>query len=480
MVRADERVSSTTALSHKLEELACNGNSLDIHPSKLLYASPWIDQVKEHAGIRLSDRALLCPTHAQAEKLDSMMCSLYDVHNNPEGVVNLGVAENGLMTDEYIKYFGEALRKGLNPVDMGYGDRLSGSARLKNAIADMFNENFDPIEPVVPEHIITGTGCTTVLDQLSWTILNPGDAILIAAPFYAGFDVNMVSRSGSHVVPVYVPDGEKAIAPESLAAFEDSLQACKDEGREVKAVLLCNPQNPLGRTYPRETILAYAMFAEKHNLHLISDEIYALSVYDNPNLPDFPEFISFLNIDVEKETGKKFDKSRLHIVYSFSKDFGANGLRVGCIISQNNPLLLRAMLHTCFLMKVSSPADVLLSTLLNDKPAFKAMISENRRRLTAASTFCREWFRKRGVHAFNTVAGHFMLVDFQKHLNITTFNQEKELWQRLLDAGVYTATGGGYHWKYPGFLRITFSVNQDSLKLGLERIEKELGLKIIA
>lgn len=47
----------------------------------------------------------------------------------------------------------------------------------------------------------------------------------------------MVSRSGSHVVPVYVPDGEKAIAPESLAAFEDALQVCKDEGREVKAVV---------------------------------------------------------------------------------------------------------------------------------------------------------------------------------------------------------------------------------------------------
>lgn len=60
--------------------------------------------------------------------------------------------------------------------------------------------------------------------------------------------------------------------------------------------------------------------------------------------------------------------------------------------------------QTCWLPTVSSPADVLLSTLLNDKPAFKAMISENRRRLTAASTFCREWFRKRGVHAFNTVA----------------------------------------------------------------------------
>nr|KIR83731.1 hypothetical protein I308_06120 [Cryptococcus tetragattii IND107] len=362
-----------------------------------------------------------------------------------------GVAENGLMTDEYIKYFGEALKKGLNPVDMGYGDRLSGSARLKNAIADMFNENFDPIEPVVPEHIITGTGCTTVLDQLSWTILNPGDAILIAAPLcvwhfleyrsiadgsisYAGFDVNMVSRSGSHVVPVYVPDGEKAIAPESLAAFEDALQVCKDEGREVKAVLLCNPQNPLGRTYPRETLLAYATFAEKHNIHLISDEIYALSVYDNPNLPDSPQFISFLNIDVEKETGKKFDKSRLHTSVPMASESDASSHKT-----------IPSCFELCFIL---------------------AMISENRRRLTAASTFCREWFHKRGIHAFNTVAGHFMLVDFRKHLNITTFNQEKELWQRLLDAGVYTATGGGYHWKYPGFLRITFSVNQDSLKVG--------------
>ncbi|WWC61562.1 uncharacterized protein I303_104146 [Kwoniella dejecticola CBS 10117] len=470
MVQLNSAATSTEQLTSKIEELASNSTG-HAHPAKQLYASPWNDHVKGYPGVRLSDRALLCPTHAQAEKLDSMMCSLYDVHSNPDGVINLGVAENGLMVDEYIQYFGEALRHGLNPVDLGYGDRLSGSKRLKTAIANMFNENFQPVERVTPEHIITGTGCTTILDQLSWTILNAGDAILIGAPFYAGFDVNMVSRSGSHVVPVYVPDGEKAVSPASLDAFEEAYRVCVAEGREVKAVLLCNPQNPLGLTYPRETLLAYAQFAEKYNLHLISDEIYALSVYDNPNLPNAPEFISFLNIDVEKETGQKFDKSRLHVVYSFSKDFGANGLRVGCIISQHNQFLLRAMLHTCFLMK-----DVLLSTLLNDKPAFKAMTLENRRRLTQASTYCREWFRSRGIDALDTVAGHFMLVDFRKHLNISTFDQERQLWQRLLDAGVYTATGGGYHWKHPGFLRITFSVNQESLK----RIEKELNLKVVS
>jgi len=46
--------------------------------------------------------------------------------------------------------------------------------------------------------------------------------------------------------------------------------------------MLCHPQNPFGQCYNKETLLAYAIFAEKHNLHLISDELYALSIYDNP------------------------------------------------------------------------------------------------------------------------------------------------------------------------------------------------------
>lgn len=46
-------------------------------------------------------------------------------------------------------------------------------------------------------------------------------------------------------------------------------------------MIVCNPQNPLGRTYSRETLLAYARFCEERDLHLVSDEIYAMSVYEN-------------------------------------------------------------------------------------------------------------------------------------------------------------------------------------------------------
>lgn len=58
---------------------------------------------------------------------------------------------------------------------------------------------------------------------------------------------------------------------------------CLPPGQFRSHQLLCSPQNPWGRTYSKEVLLDYALFAEKHDIHLISDEIYALSVWDNPS-----------------------------------------------------------------------------------------------------------------------------------------------------------------------------------------------------
>lgn len=98
---------------------------------------------------------------------------------------------------------------------------------------------------------------------------------------------------------------------------------------QIRAMLICNPTNPHGRTHSRQTLLEYCLFAEKHDLHLVSDEIYGLSVYDNPGYADALPFTSMLNLDVEKETGTKFDRSRLHVVHGASKgEFGRCCLRL--------------------------------------------------------------------------------------------------------------------------------------------------------
>lgn len=142
--------------------------------------------------------------------------------------------------------------------------------------------------------------------------------------------------------------------------------------------------------------MAYTRFCEEKDLHLVSDEIYALSTYSHPGtslsvdravlILDFEDaegFTSLLSLDVERELGMVYDRARLHgeqlprqtwrgadssglwneqrvgprISPRRKADisFCANGLRVGALVSQHNPLLLRAMASTSMLMKSKPP-----------------------------------------------------------------------------------------------------------------------------
>lgn len=142
-----------------------------------------------------------------------------------------------------------------------------------------------------------------------------------------GFDEDMTVRSGAVVIAVDV--GSDYASPSTLDAFEHQLNLSMQAGIKPAAVMLTNPNNPLGFNYPRETIIAYARFCEKHNLHLVVDEIYALSQFENDEVEekDRVPFTSILAIDVLKEAG--CNPARVHVLYGVAKDFGANGLRIG-------------------------------------------------------------------------------------------------------------------------------------------------------
>ncbi len=71
----------------------------------------------------------------------------------------------------------------------------------------------------------------------------------------------------------------------------------------------------IGRCYTREVLLEYMRLCQKYNLHLISDEIYALSVWDNPRAPDAPKFTSVLSIDASGI----IDPSLVHVLWGMSK-----------------------------------------------------------------------------------------------------------------------------------------------------------------
>jgi aspartate/methionine/tyrosine aminotransferase len=111
-----------------------------------------------------------------------------------------------------------------------------------------------------------------------------------------------------------------------------SLQAAYNfaaDRSRIKAVVLCNPHNPLSRCYPRKAIVECMEFCQERGLHLISDELYALTT-----LNDAPEgaapFASALSLTepLVPEGAVKVDPSRVHVVWSASKLFGSSGLRV--------------------------------------------------------------------------------------------------------------------------------------------------------
>lgn len=262
-----------------------------------------------------------------------------------------------------------------------------------------------------------------------------------------GFINDISGRAGCRLIGVDVGTQDPS-STQTLKAFDATMETLLNSDPPIRprAVILCNPNNPLGFNYPRETLLAYCEFAQKWDLHLLSDEIYALSQFENAEKEregTKRSFVSMLNVDIEKET--RCEPSRVHVLYGMSKDFCANGLRlgkeslhsrsicltlsfVGVMVTQHNPELRKTLLGISLLMKVSSPAvglarafmatyfishlfipqDALWSGLLNDDQMLEYFITTNQKKLGDTLKHCQIFFSKYGIPLLQPEAAHFI------------------------------------------------------------------------
>jgi 1-aminocyclopropane-1-carboxylate synthase len=125
---------------------------------------------------------------------------------------------------------------------------------------------------------------------------------------------------------------------EAVDAYEQKLLEARAKGINVRILLLCNPHNPLGVCYTPEVLKAHVRLCVKYSLQLVSDEVYALSIFNTA--PDGeedgkPGFTSVLSVDSEAEG---LSKEYVHILYGMSKDFAAGGLRLGCVHTRSKDL----------------------------------------------------------------------------------------------------------------------------------------------
>ncbi|OGE57969.1 hypothetical protein PENARI_c001G02058 [Penicillium arizonense] len=428
----------------------------------------------------LSRRAQDASTAGSKNLMWDVLNNLWCPLTNPDGYVNVGVAENVLMHDQFLSFINTKLD--LPAKYLTYNDGGSGSLRLKRALSQFLNRYLHPAIPLNPRHLIVTNGVSSAIEHVSWAFTDPGEGILLGKPYYGTFIPDMSLRPGATVISVNFGDCDP-FSIEAVDRYEEALLAFQQTtNRKVKALMLCHPHNPLGRCYPRDVIIKMMHLCQKYNLHLISDEIYALSVWKNTvddQLHPPVEFESALSIDLNGI----IDPRLVHVLWGMSKDFGANGLRLGVIISQSNSDLHQALKGISLYSYASGVSDHLTSLLLEDSDFTDEYIRRNRDKLSESYTCAVQYIRGHNIeYAQGCNAAFFLWVNLGKkycqlHPGGNIEDVSDKVMQVLLRKKVFLASGDLFGSEHPGWFRIVFSQPREYLNEALRRITDALALK---
>ncbi|KAJ5349853.1 hypothetical protein N7541_007580 [Penicillium brevicompactum] len=387
----------------------------------------------------------------------------YDPDTHPTGLISFGMAENKPMKAEMAKYINEKVT--FTEDSISYRSSAPSAARLPAAAAVHLNDILAPHVPIDPEQIVVADSPTSLGNMLGYSLAERGDGILVNRPVYGRFELDYGVEAGVEMVYADT-DAEEAFLPSSVEKYELALTAAKERGMNVRAVLLVNPHNPVGRCYPVETLKAIARFCEKHALHLISDEVYASCVFDTGD-PEAVPFTSILSLNLPNLIAP----SLVHVLYGFSKDFASGGLHLGFLVTQNQQLrqACKAVLR---LHGASQAAVTIGTTVLEDRSFVSSFIAKARHSLASGYRLTTSILEKEGINFIKGGnAGFFVYIDLSPYLpskDLPPREREYSLAQRLFDAGVFLHPGEE-HSKDVGWFRLVFSQKENTLKEGLRR-----------
>ncbi|KAK2595099.1 hypothetical protein QQS21_007184 [Conoideocrella luteorostrata] len=468
----------------QLEEIMANYGLSERAAQNMSHFLPW-DMLEE------TRKSLRSPSNPDGVQV---LISVLLLSNN----VFLGVAENPLLYDDVVEFIKENLY--LNPDEQfGYGVGPRGAPRLKMALASFFKSNFHAKKPVLEKEMLILPGVGGVTDALVWAICNEGEALIIPVPFWSGISQGVGERACGRLVPATYEslegykDADDLFDPEmNRKALENALDRAAKDNIKVRGVMLCNPHNPLGRCYPAETLKEIARFCGKHDLHLVCDEVFAMSTYENPDFPAAVPFISALSLNFEDE----MNPHKVHVAYGMGKDFCIGGFRCGVLHSRNEGLITAVSTISVLQWVPYIVQDIWASMLLDDKMRVGFM-EKNHRLLAEHSSILTTFLKKHDIPFYAKInAGMFAWVNLQRYIYDKSLQEYKpdfsatelfrsnyklyrdrelKLWERLLASGVGLGLGTWYSSEEPGWFRISFTVAKDDLHIGLERLVKVLG-----
>ncbi|CCT69461.1 related to 1-aminocyclopropane-1-carboxylate synthase 1 [Fusarium fujikuroi] len=408
--------------------------------------------------------------------------------------IDLATAENWLIRPELQRLCKEAIQNHLTEDHLSYSKGFGGDALLLASAADFFNTYFKPLNPVLSEHIVATPGATLCLDSLLFSICDEGDIVLVPAPYWNGFDFHFRLRAKVTIVPVMtkyeIPTegcNYEILQGSLVSSLNEAYESVSDKSR-VRALIVTNPHNPFAQCYHETDLREAIVFCQTHGLHYISDELYAMSDlqrkrgYDgNRGVP----FTSALRLahespELEAQKLKALSPSKIHIIWSLSKDFGSSGLRLGFLISQNPSC--KALLASVYLLSTihTSCLSSIAATHLLKSKELPILLEKAATRLEGAHKTAITRFRKWGAPFIYPHAGPYVTVKLVTQAS--NLEEEDEGLEKLKQAGVVVSRLRDFAgWKdisdnlnHFGWVRMTVAVPMERLLDTLDRIADAL------
>lgn len=298
------------------------------------------------------------------------------------------------------------------------------------------------------EHVQITAGATHALSCAVRSVLDPGDELLLLAPYWPLIRGIAVSTG---VRPIDVPFSIELLRAKGIPAdllIEEHVTA------KTAGIYLCTPNNPDGKVLTREELTAIAAVADRHGLWLMSDEVYEDLLYDGR------QHFSIGSLPGMEE--------RTVTVFSFSKSYGQAGLRVGYVVAPRSAAsAVRKMSnHTVYCVPKAMQKAALAA--LEHGAEF---LADARRDYTAARD-----------HAHGRLADLCVRPEGATYLwlDLERYRREGEedclgLLARMADAGVLLAPGAVFGHAFRSFARLCFtSVGRPMLDEGIDRLLRVL------
>ena len=315
----------------------------------------------------------------------------------------------------------------------------AGLLPLRQTISNYYNKKENRLYNPDNEIIVT-VGAMEGLFLTLLSIINPGDQVIIPAPYYVNY-VQMVYLCHGEPVIIDNPDAE-----ELSFNVEDIAKAVTDK---TKAIIINTPANPSAKLIPWKKLQGIAEIAIKNNLAVISDEVYKCLIYDDI------QFKSIVTIDGMRE--------RTVLINSLSKEFCMTGWRIGYALAPKEIVETMTKLQENVCACAPLPSQYAAIEALSGKDYSSEMKNIFRKR---RDVLVQGISQIKGLSCNTPEATFYLMVNISK----TGMTSEEFAIKLLQNARVATVPGIAYGKSCDKYIRIAFTLDEEKIKEGIARI----------